>query len=149
MKHRSFIIFLCLMLFLSSFCVACGMPDGAAVRGESETGGDPFLGSWEAETTDGAETYITMDIWLDSDGSYHGQISIPQDESTVDYWEFSAERHGGSLKYADGKKTRILYEEENFEKEETIVTEDKGEIRVDKEKLIWKSAVEGQEITFV
>ena len=139
--------YLCLLILfaLATACTACG---GQAESGQQDEGEDPFIGSWVSADENGEALELTLDIWMDSDGVYHGEISIPQDETTVDYLEFSAKRKGKILKYTDGKRTRISYEEENLAEEEIITSKAAGEIRRDGDRLIWKGKGEKQRVTF-
>ena len=135
---------LLIMFTLSAACAACGWREA-----ESQAEGEnPFLGSWVSEEGEEDAMNLTLDIWIDSDGVYHGQISIPQDETTVDFLEFSAKMARQSLKYTDGKRTRISYDEENLAEEEVLSSDDAGEIRIEKNKLTWEDKREGKSVTF-
>lgn len=122
-----------LIIFFSS----CATVGGSA----SDT--ELFVGSRQSTKISGGDiaSYIgdeaVLDITSDDEGVMHGEISLPVDEDTVLYWNFSAPLKDSAISYSDGTCVTLTYDSAGDFSGDTVYEDGVGSVTLSGEGLVW------------
>lgn len=119
--------------------VGCQIP---TVKGNDKRAVDDFSGIYVSENA-------SMDIYLDDNDKYVGEISIENDDSTIYYFKFTSVSDKKKLSYKDGELRKLTYNEYGDFTEETVKEKTKGSIKKQGEELIWKDSSQKGSYSFV
>ena len=126
------------LIFLIIF-TGCQTPN---LKGKGEEGVDKFSGMYVSENA-------SMDIYLDDNDEYVGEISIGNDDSTIYYFKFTSVSDKNKLSYKNGELTKLTYDEYGDFTEETIKEKTKGSVKRRGDELIWKDSSQKESYSFV